>query len=186
MLGMLVAFAGMGWGRSLSPSLANPSGQEAETIGDAIAPPFWVDAEAGTVWKIFGLEIVGKVFSEQTNGQYSVIVTTTPSQGGPPRHRHQHEDELFYILQGTYEFRVGDKTIIANEGDWVHLPRNLPHRYRNIGSEAGKTLNIMTPGGFEQFFAEIDALPKDRPPDRQQVRDIGARYGLTFLPEETE
>jgi hypothetical protein len=41
----------------------------------------------------------------------------------------------------------------------------------------------MTPGGFEQFFVEIDQLPKDQPLDREQVATIAARYGLRFLPD---
>jgi hypothetical protein len=36
-------------------------------------------------------------------------------------------------------------------------------------------MNTMPPGGFEQFFAEVDQLPKDRPLDRAQVAEIAAR-----------
>jgi hypothetical protein len=48
----------------------------------------------------------------------------------------------------------------------------------------GVTMNMIVPGGFEQFFVEIDQLPKDQPLDRQQVAEIGSRYGLRFLPDE--
>ncbi len=148
-----------------------------------VAAPFWVEAEAGTTWKIFGLEIVGKIMSAQTDGAYSVVISTTPPEGGPPLHVHEHEDELFYILRGTYEFRFGDETITANAGDLVHLPAHIPHTFRNIGSEPGMAMNTMTPGGFEQFFVEIDQLPKDQPLDRSQVAAIASRYGLQFLPD---
>jgi mannose-6-phosphate isomerase-like protein (cupin superfamily) len=149
---------------------------------EGIEDPFWVDADAGTTWNIFGLEIVGKVMSDQTNGAYSVVISTTPPEAGPPLHIHQHEDELFYILKGTYEFRCGDEIITANEGDLVHLPAQVPHNFRNIGTEPGMTMNTMTPGGFEQFFVEIDRLPKEKPLDQEQVATIAARYGLRFLP----
>lgn len=142
-----------------------------------------VGADAGTTWHIFGLEIVGKIMSAQTDGAYSVVISNTPPAGGPPLHVHEHEDELFYILKGTYEFRFGDETVVANPGDFVHLPAHIPHGFRNIGSEPGTAINTMTPGGFEQFFAEIDQLPKGQPPDRRQIAAIASRYGLQFLPE---
>lgn len=156
-----------------------PDGDSPETA----AAPFWVAAEDGTTWHIFGLEIVGKIMSPQTNGAYSVVISNTPPQGGPPLHVHEHEDELFYILMGTYEFRFGDETVVANPGDFVHLPAHIPHTFRNIGSAPGMAMNTMTPGGFEQFFVEIDQLPKDEPLDRSQVAAIASRYGLQFLPE---
>ena len=184
-LGSLIALGSLYVGRQTPPTLANiPT--LGEDLGDIIEAPFWVDAEAGVTWNIFGLEIVGKIISQQTNGKYAVIISTTPPNGGPPLHVHQHEDELFYILEGVYEFRFGDETVVVNPGDLVHLPRHIPHSFRNIGSEPGMTMNTITPGGFEQFFVEIDQLPKDQPPDPQRIADIAGRYGLRFLPDESE
>lgn len=154
-------------------------------VSEVVNLPFAIEAESGTVWSIFGLEIVGKVMSAQTNGEYAVVTTTTPPNGGPPLHVHQREDEMFYVIQGTYEFRLGDETVVAAEGDIVHLPRSVPHRFRNVGTEPGTTMNLIIPGGFEQFFAEIDQLPKEQPLDRQQVADIARQYGLEFLPDES-
>ncbi|MGK7887795.1 MAG: cupin domain-containing protein [Leptolyngbyaceae cyanobacterium] len=161
----------------------NPPDNPFQSLSNTPEDPFWVDADAGTVWNIFGLQIVGKVMSAQTNGKYAVVITTTPPGGGPPLHVHQREDELFYILEGTYEFQFGDETVTANQGDMVHLPRQIPHRFRNMGEQPGVTMNTMTPGGFEQFFVDIDQLPKDQPLDRQQVAAIAHTYGLQFLPE---
>ncbi len=150
---------------------------------EGLEAPFLVDDKTGTTWNIFGLEIVGKVMSEQTNGKYAVVVSTTPPEGGPPLHVHQHEDEMFYVLAGTYEFRFGNQTAIASKGDLIHLPRSIPHSFSNIGSEPGVMINTITPGGFEQFFEEIDRLPKDKPLERQHVAEIASKYGLRFLSE---
>ena len=157
---------------------------DANTIETPVEAPFWVDAEAGAIWNIFGLKIVGKVMSQQTNGKYAVVVSTAPPSGGPPLHVHQHEDEMFYVLKGTYEFQFGNETVIANAGDWVHLPRQIPHRFRNIGTEPGETMNLLIPGGLEQFFVEIDRFPKNQPLDRRQLAEIASRYGLRFFPAE--
>ena len=180
LLGTLTALGVFSQGHHLPSHLADISAMEAGNR-DEIEAPFFVDNKAGTTWKIFGLEIVGKVMSEQTSGKYAVVISTTPPEGGPPLHVHQHEDEMFYVLEGTYEFRFGNETVIATKGDLIHLPRYIPHSYSNIGSKPGVILNTITPGGFEQFFEEINQLPKDKPLNRQQVAEIASRYGLRFL-----
>ncbi len=147
-----------------------------------IEKPIVVAGNAGKVWKIFGLEIAGKIMSAETNGQYSVIISSTPPNGGPPPHVHENEDELFYVVEGEYEFKYGDETVVVSKDAVVVLPRKIPHSFRNIGETTGKLLNTITPGGFEQFFEEVDQLPKDAPLDRAKVQEIGKKYGLTFLP----
>ena len=133
--------------------------------------------------RYLGSEIVGKVMSEQTKGKYAVVISKTPPEGGPPTHVHEREDEMFYVLSGTYEFRFGNKRVRATQGDIIHLPRNIPHSFTNIGSEPGVMMNTIVPGGFEQFFEEIDRLPKNEPLKREQVEEIASQYGLKFVPE---
>jgi len=99
--------------------------------------------------------------SSQTNGEYSVILTETPPNGGPPKHVHAHEDELFYILQGTFLFHCGDQQIEASQGDFIRLPKGIPHSFVNTDSNTGITMNTITPGGFENFFNEIAMASKN-------------------------
>lgn len=140
-----------------------------------------VEPNAGKVWNVFGLQIVGKIMSEDTKGEYSVIMSNTPPNGGPPKHVHQNEDELFYVLQGKYEFVCGDEVINAEKGALIHLPKGIPHAFKNIGDTEGILMNTISPGSFEQFFDEVDQLPKDKPIDRDKVKEIAAKYNLSFL-----
>lgn len=167
-------------------TLADPIPLPEVAQTEAPARPLFVDPDGGKTWNIFGLQIVGKVMSEQTRGQYSVVVSTTPPGGGPPLHLHQHEDELFYVVDGEFEFVCGEEKATVGKGAVVVLPRGIPHAFRNVGEEPGMLMNTITPGGFEQFFEEIDRLPKDRPLDREVVTAIAARYGLSFLPAPVE
>lgn len=146
-------------------------------------PPILVSSTQGKAWNVFGVAITGKILSEDTNGEYAVIMTETPPLGGPPKHVHDHEDELFYVLKGTYEFYCGDTTMVAKKGDMVRLPKGIPHHFKNIDSITGITMNTITPGGFERFFDDIAAIAQKRKPTRQEVDSIAKNYGMTFIKE---
>lgn len=51
---------------------------------------------------------------------------------GPNLHIHPYE-EVFHILEGRAEFTVGDTTFVAEAGDLVIGPANIPHAYKNLG-----------------------------------------------------
>ena len=51
-----------------------------------------------------------------TGGRYAVIEQVTPPGWGPPRHIHSREDEIFYILDGSYELHVGDERRTVSAG----------------------------------------------------------------------
>lgn len=146
-----------------------------------ITNPIFVDEAGGKTWNIFGLQIVGKIFSEDTNGAYSVIVSTTPPEGGAPPHVHEIEDELFYVLEGEFSFTCGDETFLAKKGAVVVLPKGKPHSFKNTGGTTGRMMNTITPGGFEQFFEEVDQLPKDGPPDPVTLSSLAMKYKLRFI-----
>jgi quercetin dioxygenase-like cupin family protein len=138
-------------------------------------------AEEGTEWIVLGSEITGKILSEDTNGEYAVIITKTPPNGGPPKHLHTHEDELFFVLQGSYEFRFGDTIVKAKQGDMVHLPKGTPHSFKNIDTLMGITMNTITPGGFETFFADISSLSKQNLLHKKQMDSLANKYGIRFM-----
>jgi mannose-6-phosphate isomerase-like protein (cupin superfamily) len=129
--------------------------------------PIVVPAGEGKLLSVLGELIMCKVTSGETNGAYSVVEEVTPPQGGPPLHVHQHEDEMFYILEGVCEVRCGDQTFKATKGSLAILPRKIRHGFRNIGSTPSKILVTITPGGSERFFEEVSRLPTDRPPDME-------------------
>ena len=50
-----------------------------------------------------------------------------------PWHNHTHEDELFYIVEGTLLFEVdGCEPFVMNEGDLFIVPKGVNHRVSSI------------------------------------------------------
>ncbi|MEP7142302.1 MAG: cupin domain-containing protein [Ferruginibacter sp.] len=43
-------------------------------------------------------------------------------------HKHEHEDELFYVLKGNFKMEYRDKTIDVNENEFLIVPRGTEHR----------------------------------------------------------
>ncbi len=87
---------------------------------------------------------------------------------------------MFHVLAGRFRILCGEESFEATEGATVVLPRDVAHRFQNIGGTPGRMLVTVMPGGFETFFLEVAALPD---PDMDQINTIAARYGLEFIPE---
>jgi len=60
-------------------------------------------------------------------------------------HKHPTTDELFFVLKGRLEFKVGDKVVVAAEGDLVQGRMNVPHTFKNIGNEPAAFLSVKGP-----------------------------------------
>lgn len=91
-----------------------------------------------------------------------------PHRQGPPLHIHFLEDEDGTIRAGTLSAEVGGKLIKANEGESVHLPRGVPHRWWNDGDVPlafdGYTHPAVDLDRYLQAVFEIvNASPAERP-----------------------
>ena len=42
-------------------------------------------------------------------------------------HRHENEDELFWVIKGTLIIKFKDKDIVLNEGELLIVPRGVEH-----------------------------------------------------------
>ncbi|MGZ8538910.1 MAG: cupin domain-containing protein, partial [Flavisolibacter sp.] len=91
---------------------------------------------------------------EQTDGAFSLIHCHFRKGFTAPPHYHKLEDESFYILEGEIDFFIGGQKVKAGAGEFVVLPRNVPHHF-NLVTETAKALMIITPAGFEVFFKEF-------------------------------
>src|SRR4051794_21220335 len=97
-----------------------------------------------------------------------------------PLHRHTHEDEYSYVIEGRMGALLGDDVVYAEVGDLVHKPRDQWHTFWNAGDEPCRILEIIAPGGFEDFFDELVDASLEGAPDPEWLAALGARYGLEF------
>jgi quercetin dioxygenase-like cupin family protein len=120
-----------------------------------------------------------KVTSAETNGAYFCFEVSTTPGFGPPLHRHAYR-ELFYVLEGSYEFtleRDGQlETIVAGAGSSVAVPPDVAHTFKNSTEAPARLLFVHQPAALEEFFEEF-GVPVTRPgeaPDDLEPPDFAA------------
>jgi len=137
-------------------------------------------ASDGVTFTMFGASIRLIARATDTDGRFTVFEQTTPSGWGPPRHVHANEDEIVYVLDGTYEMSLGDEQRTVSAGGCAILPRGIPHGFRSVGETPGRFVCVVSPGGFEEYLLEIARFSP--PPTPAQLVGMARTYGLTLLP----
>ena len=112
-----------------------------------------------------------KISGSDSNGGIAIFEQTSLSQGkGTPLHVHHFQNEIFYVLEGNYFFKVGDDEFHLSAGDSIFLPQKIPHAWTQV-SAFGKMEVIFQPAGkMEQFFVTVAAL--DHTPTKQEMANI--------------
>ena len=149
---------------------------------------YLLDAHQGeALWFAESL-LTYKTTGEQTCGQLALAEVHAPRGAGSPNHRHHHEDEAWYILDGELTFWLGDEQRTAAAGTFVFGPRGVAHRFR-VDSDEARFLLLVTPAGFEDFTrtcgwpaAAMTMPPSDLPPrDAPVLAAAVQRHGLDIL-----
>src|SRR5581483_5551254 len=82
----------------------------------------------------------------------------SPRALAAPLHRHNREDEYSWVIEGSVGALLGDEVVVAQPGDLIFKPRGQWHTFWNAGDTPARILEIISPAGFEDFFAELDEL----------------------------
>ena len=108
-----------------------------------------------------------KLTAAQTQGVASVMdVSSDPGAFVPP-HAHREMDELFYVVEGEYEFDLPRGLVRATPGTFIHVPRGTVHAFRAVGETRAKLIDFHMPGGFERFIEDVgvSATDEEAPPE---------------------
>ncbi|HKN93268.1 MAG TPA: cupin domain-containing protein [Thermoleophilaceae bacterium] len=133
-----------------------------------------------------------KVRSAESGGAYFCFEVSTTPGFGPPLHSHEYR-ELFYVLEGEYEFTIqrGDQleTVMGGAGTAVAIPPNVPHTFKNATDKQARLLFVHQPAALEEFFEEFGVaipaagqMPDDLdPPDFAAMGAALERNGVHVL-----
>ena len=96
-------------------------------------------------------------------------------------HRHEAEDEILWVQDGSGTAVVGETRKTVERGSFVYVPQGVWHGIENPGGEM-RLLWIVCPPGLEEFFREVGSAPgtelKKLTPE--QLNDIARKHGTSF------
>jgi len=114
-------------------------------------------------------------------------------------HIHEHSDELFYVIEGSFELELEDGLVSLKQGDLIIVPKGTRHRpvckslVKCLLIELDGTLNEGNTGGEYKRLEEMSAFFNNRAgiydtvhPDHLGGGMESKRIIASFLPEHTK
>lgn len=147
------------------------------------------DTERESLWFLGDLvEII--VDGSKTGGRLTVAMHHARPSSQPPLHEHDAEDEIFFILEGEITYWAQGITATLGAGDFILLPKDVPHSFQVSPDREARWLVILAPSGFEDFLREASdpaghrGLPADftmTPAIESRLMTAAETAGITIL-----
>ena len=119
---------------------------------------------AGRAYPMGAISALFKADGAETGHAYSISEWWLDAHTqGPGAHAHP-EDDIFYVLEGTMSFLVGDHWMDAARGSFVLVPGGTKHDFENRSGQRAGALNFSTPGTFEEHMPAIAEWFTANPP----------------------
>ena len=146
---------------------------------------YMLASREGTQIGAIGLGITKKTDGKSTQDAYSLFEYAVPGGvNGPPPHVHTREDESFLMLAGRLEVDLGDDHYTLEYGDYLFLPRDVTHTFRNPFDDEARVISVVSPSGLEAYYQALSELPPG-PKDMTRMKQIMGDFGIELrLPAE--
>jgi mannose-6-phosphate isomerase-like protein (cupin superfamily) len=120
----------------------------------------------GRSYAMGAMSAVFKADEAETDSAYSISEWwLEPHTAGPGSHSHEAHDDIFYVIEGTVSFLIGDRWVAVQKGGFVRAAPGVTHDFRNDTDARAGFLNIYVPGGFERDMpAIVDWFASHTPP----------------------
>ena len=127
--------------------------------------PLFLLPNEGRRYTMGPMEALFLADNDETASGYSISQWwLEPHTSGPGAHSHP-EDDVFFVIDGTMSFLVGDEWIDAPRGSFVLAPGGVTHDFENRSDARARMLNVFAPGDFEPRMPDIAAWFRERSPD---------------------
>jgi quercetin dioxygenase-like cupin family protein len=126
--------------------------------------------EGEKLWFAGGGRFTMKLTTAETAGSFFLLEDDVVRGKTTPYHRHQHEDELIYVLEGELLVNVEGTEHVVKKGGVIYAPRGCAHAFL-VTSETARILSLQTPGSGEVFYRTVSD-PSTSPADAARPPDI--------------
>lgn len=118
--------------------------------------PIFLPPDEGRHYDMGKIRAVFKADEEDTKAQFCISEWwLDPHTEGPGAHSHEHNHDIFYVLEGIVSILVDENWIEAAKGSFIYVPQNIIHDFRNNTARKAGVLNFFIPGGFERNMPAV-------------------------------
>ena len=119
-----------------------------------------------------------------TGGSISANRTLlTGEADGPPPHYHDGSAEIFFVLDGSLQALAGDRVVTLDKGDFLVIPKLMPHAFAPaVAGAPADVLILFAPGmqdRFEYFRLGNRVMKGQASP--QEILDTQERFDNHFV-----
>ena len=137
------------------------------------------EGEGERMWFAGGGAFTWKATAEETGDAFLLMEDRMERGKTTPLHRHPHNDEAIYLLEGEILVDVEGEQHRIGAGGFFFAPRGVAHAFM-VTSDTARVLALLTPGTCEDFYrragepaaSEAEAA---RPADFGRLRDAAER-----------
>lgn len=130
--------------------------------------PIFLAPGEGRSYAMGTISALFKADGKESAGNYSISEWwLEPYSKGPGAHSHD-EDDIFFVIEGTMSFLIGEEWRQAPKGSFVLAPGGITHDFENRGETRAGVLNISAPGNFEQHMPQIISWFEQHPPGKTE------------------
>lgn len=144
------------------------------------------------MWWSRGSIVTVKVSAKDTGDSLSLAEQTCPPRYQTPIHVHNKHDELLLAVDGRFDVYYENEHETIDPGEFVYLPKTVPHGFRNAENRVSR-LHILFEPGLEKGFLEagvptetpVDELPEAPPEiaDAEKLIDVDEVYDTEIVGE---
>jgi mannose-6-phosphate isomerase-like protein (cupin superfamily) len=121
-----------------------------------------------TPGRIFAL----KLAAGQTGESIMLFEETVPAGTKSTHHLHHDSDEVVWVLEGEFTFKIGDEVFAGGPGTCAFLPRNVPHAWKSNGPGTGRAVFLYTPGHAGRYVEERFERPNGSLSEEERDRRL--------------
>jgi len=123
--------------------------------------------EMGAPGRLANVKLVGG----ETHDSIMMFEETTPVGTSSTHHLHLDSDEVAWVLEGDFTFKIGDQITKGGPGTCAFFPRNVAHAWKNTGTTTGRVLFMYTPAGAGRYIEATMERPGLNDAEKAALRE---------------
>ena len=96
-----------------------------------------------------------KLLGHETKGSIMMFEQNLPAGAKSLFHLHHDSDEVAWVLDGEFSFKIGEEVTVGGPGSCAFFPRTVPHAWKNSGGAPGRVLFLYTPAAAGRHIEDM-------------------------------